>query len=143
MQQTEDAVTRDTLPLLQEVTGIEVLSLSSTAVVTTSTFFQTGKAWRFAVLYRSKVTALQCQMILQVWSRLPPGEEARCHTPEIGLRFLKGEEEVMRAALCFTCNNISIRTAAGDEWLAFDAEAGSSRSLLRQLHSHLQAGQRV
>ena len=76
MQQADNAVTRHTADLLQGVTDIEVLSLSSTSVITTSTFLQTGKTWRFAVLYRKKVSAQQCQMLLQVWSRLPPGDNS-------------------------------------------------------------------
>ena len=77
-----------------------------------------------------RATGPEATRIAALWRDLPPGEEARCHTPPFGLRFYFGRRLVCEASICWQCNNIFGN--AGDEELffAFDGSHPTSRELL-------------
>ncbi|MGL6094784.1 MAG: hypothetical protein ACRC7O_03135 [Fimbriiglobus sp.] len=71
--------------------------------------------------------------IADLWRRLPPGEQARCHIPTYELRFLTGGEVVCSGTVCWDCNNI--HGVFGGEPFAyeFDATAPASQALLAEV----------
>jgi hypothetical protein len=73
------------------------------------------------------------ERISDLWRRLPPGRQARCHNPTYELRFLAGGEVVCSGSVCWECNNI--RGVVGGERFAyeFDATAPPSQALLSEV----------
>ena len=71
--------------------------------------------------------------IADLWRRLPPGRQARCHNPTYELRFRVGGEMVCVGTVCWECNNIH-GTADGEPFAyEFDASAPASQSLLAEV----------
>jgi hypothetical protein len=72
------------------------------------------------------------QRVSALWRLLPVGDQARCHDPLFGLRFLDGGVVLCQASICWKCNNI-YGEANGEEFAyAFDAQASVSQSLLNE-----------
>ena len=92
---------------------------------------------------RVTVRGAAAARIADLWRRLPPGEQARCHVPPFGLRFVAGGEVVCQASVCWTCNNL-YGDAGGDSiHYSFDAGDEVSRALLAELRHATEAGAAV
>jgi hypothetical protein len=70
------------------------------------------------------------QRIADLWRKLPPGEQARCHVPPFGLRFYRSGELQLQASICWACNNIFGDVKGNSLWYAFDAQHETSQELL-------------
>ena len=71
--------------------------------------------------------------IADLWRRLPPGRQARCHNPTYELRFRAGGEVVCSGTVCWECNNVR-GTFAGERFAyEFDAGAEASQALLAEV----------
>jgi hypothetical protein len=77
------------------------------------------------------------QRIADLWRRLPPTEQARCHTPPYGLRFWLAGQKVIEASLCWECSNAY--GYAGETPISFtmDPRDPAAVSLLMQLRQVL------
>ncbi len=73
------------------------------------------------------------QAIADLWQRLPPGKQKRCHTPVYELQFLSDGLLICLATVCWRCNNV--RGTAGGRSIAFefDSEADISQQLLAEI----------
>jgi hypothetical protein len=74
------------------------------------------------------------QRIAGMWRRLPPGEQARCHTPPFGLRFLADSTIVCQASICWDCNNIYGDVGGVQFSYEFNADDEVSQTLLAELN---------
>jgi hypothetical protein len=87
-----------------------------------------------------RVVGVDAQQIAEMWRTLPPGEQARCHMPALGLRFFSaGGRAVQEASICFQCNNIFGRAGDADLFYEFDRESEVAlklRSFLQQKVGH-------
>jgi hypothetical protein len=88
---------------------------------------------RVAVRAERRLTGADAQRIADLWRKLPPGEQARCHMPPYGLRFWRAGQLLVEASLCWECANVY--GYAGDEglWFGFDVKAPAAVALLAQL----------
>ncbi len=73
--------------------------------------------------------------IVDIFRQLPSGEQARCHVPTFGLRFLAGEKAICRVSICWRCNNIYGDQEGSPIHFGFDARAGVSQKLLAKLRA--------
>src|SRR5947209_5250192 len=71
--------------------------------------------------------------IAQLWRDLPPGEEARCHIPPFGLRFVADGRVVCEGSICWECNNIYGDVGRVPFGYESDAGAVGSQALLEEL----------
>jgi hypothetical protein len=80
-----------------------------------------------------RVEGPAAERIADLWRRLPPGRQARCHLPPYGLRFLVGREVVCQASVCWRCNNVYGEAAGRPLHYEFDADDAASQELLAEL----------
>lgn len=72
--------------------------------------------------------------VADLWRRLPPGDQARCHIPPYGLRFFSDDHLVCEASICWACNNIFGVADGRKIHYAFDAEHSVSQELLAEIN---------
>ena len=72
--------------------------------------------------------------------RLPQGEQARCHLPRFAIGLSKAGILRWAAAVCWKCNNISLRCDREYTWRAFDSESPQALRLLAEVRSHVEKG---
>jgi hypothetical protein len=117
---------RDHLPSeLAPIDEVQVVPLQNVAPGAVNSFMDRACDRPCAVLRESaacKVAAL--------WRELPPGEQARCHIPPLGVRFLREGRLVLEASVCWKCNNIFGSDSMGKVHCKFDASAPASQALL-------------
>jgi hypothetical protein len=119
--------------LLPEVDGVEVLTLGKLTSSTGESTFSM-KHWAvFAVAAAVQADEHLTQHIAELWRKLPPGEQARCHVPPFALRFFAEGEVILEASLCWHCNNIWLREEKTENVFEFDARAEVSQELLAVL----------
>lgn len=80
---------------------------------------------------RARASAEVAQAIGGLLVALPPAEQMRCHIPPFGLAFLKDDQAIGWASICWKCNNVQGRAGDGPLFYEFDASAQASRDLLR------------
>lgn len=97
--------------------------------------FDTGDHWEFLIEGQSVVEPDVASQFQGLWQNLPEGEQARCHTPGFGIEVRDGERLELRAAFCFQCNNISIRTDSSTDMRVFDAGSEPGCGLLQLFKS--------
>ena len=80
-----------------------------------------------------RVNGEQARLIAELWKRLPPGNEKRCHLPAHELRFLAANRLICTTTVCWKCNNV--RGTAGGRWISFefDGQAELSQQLLAKI----------
>lgn len=71
--------------------------------------------------------------IIDLFARLPDGEQARCHIPTYGFRFLRGEKCVRWVSVCWECNNMHGDWNGKSLSYEFDGAAAVSRELLKRV----------
>jgi hypothetical protein len=79
------------------------------------------------------VAGVEVQRIAELFRTLPPGEEARCHMPPFGLRFVSAGKIVCEASICWECTNVYGRVEGRDISYGFDGSSAGARELLRIL----------
>ena len=87
---------------LPDISSVEVVSLEGVEADRADQYMDNA-----AAAPSVRLDGDAAQRIAALWRRLPPGEQARCHTPPFGLRFRTGERVVCQASLCWECNNSS------------------------------------
>jgi hypothetical protein len=86
--------------------------------------------WRFRTLWSVFAPDSLNTRLLQLWSRLPKGGQARCHVPPYALRFHDDKEvPVLVASLCWACNNIQIESKGIFETYEFDGKSAVSQEI--------------
>lgn len=80
-----------------------------------------------------RVAGAEAERLAELWRRLPPGRQARCHVPPYGLRFLAGGREVCVASVCWRCNNIYGEAGGSPLHYEFDAGHPAAQELLAEL----------
>ena len=79
------------------------------------------------------VEGAAAQALADIWRKLPPGHQRRCHNPRYGVRFLAHREVACEATVCWSCHNVHGVLAGGPFAYEFDADADVSRELLREV----------
>jgi hypothetical protein len=79
-----------------------------------------------------RLTGVAAERVAALWRRLPPGKQARCHTPPFGLRFYSAGRLVSQASICWECNNIFGEAGEDQVFFEFDASQPVSRDLLAE-----------
>ena len=80
-----------------------------------------------------KLEGEQALSIAALWRQLPPGHQARCHTPPFGLRFFVEEDVVCQASICWECDNIFGDVGGTSFCYEFSSKRPISRKLLAEL----------
>ena len=114
---------------LGSVDRIDVVAIYPDAPVGSVNDFVRSDAVRGEV---SLIDVTDVDRIAALWRALPPGEQARCHTPPFGLGFWRAGRKLLEASICWDCDNVY--GYIGDQPLhfAFDSKAPVSVSLLMQ-----------
>jgi hypothetical protein len=111
---------------LPEITSAEVVVLSHVDPARGSHMRAAGRAPAF------RVEGERAQRLADLWRRLPPGKQSRCHIPAFGFRFFSGRRLVCEASVCWRCDNIHGEWGGESFGYEFDAEAPVSRELLSE-----------
>ncbi len=91
-----------------------------------------GENIEYPVVARHQCTREEAASVIALWNQLPDSVQARCHVPGFAIEVLLGTEVVFTAALCWTCNNVSIAGRLSKAaWRTFDAESDQALRLLR------------
>ena len=89
-----------------------------------------------------RVEGAEAERMAALFRGAPDADSARCHVPSFRLRFRDETGSVLDAAVCWTCNNISIVfDGGGTGWAVFDGESDPARELMEmclRLHPHHQ-----
>ena len=99
--------------------------------------FVTGRNWRHDPVDRRVLELTQATELERIWEELPDLESMRCHIPRHGIEVSRDGLLVLRAAICFECNNASIATPQGYDMRAFDGASAEAVGLHRLLESLL------
>ena len=73
--------------------------------------------------------------LADLWRRLPPGDQSRCHTPPFGLRFFQGERLVQEASICWGCDNIFGEAEGTMLHFGFDSRTDIAQKLLAEIRA--------
>lgn len=86
-----------------------------------------------------RLTGNAAKRLAEVWRLLPPGNQARCHLPRIGIRFLSDVKVVCQASICWECHNIFGDVKGSHFCYEFDADAKPSQTLLAEIRELIAA----
>ncbi|MBX9626008.1 MAG: hypothetical protein K2X82_19580 [Gemmataceae bacterium] len=78
----------------------------------------------------ARLTGGDAARVADLWRRLPPGEERRCHDPAFTLRFLAGGRVLAEGSVCWECHNIHVTRGDGHATYEFDADSPTALQLL-------------
>lgn len=78
-----------------------------------------------------ELTGDDARKIADLWRRMPPSVNTRCHNPPFGLRFYKDGKLYLQASLCWQCDNIYGELNSEYFFSTFDAEHKLSQELLQ------------
>lgn len=68
--------------------------------------------------------------VAELWRRLPPGKQRRCHYPAFTLRFLAAGRLLAVGSVCWECHNVHVTRGDGHATYEFDAESPTAVQLL-------------
>jgi hypothetical protein len=113
---------------LPTITTVEVILLQGIAANRVDQYVQnaTGKP-------SITLDGAAAQRIADLWRKLPPGEQARCHVPRYGLCFYTGERVVCQASVCWECNNLVGEAEGRELHYEFDGKHSTSQELLTEV----------
>lgn len=117
---------------LPEITSVEVVSLKRIVADRADLYMAAA-----ADAPRIILDGNDAQRIATLWRALPPGEQARCHCPPYGLRFLSANEVLCSASVCWACNNIFGEMLSEQFHYGLDGEHVLSVELLEMLQQAL------
>lgn len=87
----------DRLPPLKDIDAIELV-----------TWKWPSLNWRTKNQGVIPLTKAQTERVLELWSKLMPGESARCHEPPFGLRLYRDRTIMYEITPCWKCDNIAL-----------------------------------
>jgi hypothetical protein len=120
---------------------IRVFEIAPDARFASGGVLSISATWKFGILRQGDCTAEQAGLIQSLWNDLPEGETARCHLPGFAIQAVVKGEPVFSAAICWTCNNVSIGgSMATQTWRTFDAESPEALRLLALCQEVVQRG---
>ena len=119
--------------MVPRVSGVDSVEVVDLAGLTPDRVRDYLKAADAAGAPRVRLLGRDVEEIAALWNELPPGEQARCHTPPFGLRFFCEGVLLLEASLCWECSNIFGVAGGGAFECQFDAAAPSSTELLGRI----------
>src|SRR5215217_1074617 len=123
--------------MLPDVDEVEIVSLGGIHPPQVSGFIDmtVGKSG-------IKVTNNLCEQLCTFWRNLIPGEMQRCHTPPYELRFMYKSGGVLRASVCWVCNNIFLDDNGIRGGCTFDSSSKAAKDLLKYIRA-IDAGEKL
>lgn len=81
------------------------------------------------------LVAAEAKSIADLWRRLPPGGQDRCHLPPYGVQFFSDGTLLLAASVCWECNNIFGSVAGEGIHYEFSAESPAAEALLARFRA--------
>jgi hypothetical protein len=133
-------VSDDDPATLVEIDTAVMVQLDSSAIGRLRLGRMNGLIRSEAVVREVVLIGEDADRIASLWRALRPAEEARCHTPQFGVRFLLDGEAMAEASLCWECNNAYGYAGTKELHFTFDASAPAAVLLLMQMRHVLGTG---
>lgn len=80
----------------------------------------------------ARLTGADADRVADLWRRLPPGRQKRCHNPVYTVRFFGPAGILTEGSVCWECHNIHVTRGYDHITYEFDADAPTSRLLLAE-----------